>query len=219
MNITDCGLKRGVEVFESRPSLGFQRNKSSTWEEVGAYELGLGSNLGLTGSAYYGYDNVSIGSSKDTIHVERSAVAAYATPDFWIGQLGLSNSPVFMNEANQPVSFLSMLKEKRHIPSLSFGYQAGSPVRRSPVKEMHGARLISTRLDEGSRKLGTWGARSFAPIEHITHCSVEPRRCRRSTVNQCHLHQWHSEAGFVYRYNGYYRHQHSRYVAADLGVR
>ncbi|KAH6612371.1 aspartic peptidase domain-containing protein [Boeremia exigua] len=133
MNITDCGFKRGVGVVESRPSLGFQRNKSSTWEGVGAYEMDLGSNLGLTGSAYYGYDNVIIGSSQDVLRVERPAVAAYATPDFWIGQLGLSNSPVFMNEANQPISFLSMLKEKGNIPSLSFGYQAGSPVRLTKV--------------------------------------------------------------------------------------
>lgn len=98
--------------------------------------MGLGGNLGLVGSAYYGYDGVSLGTSsgQDAVHVNRSAVAAYATPDFWIGQLGLSSSPVFMNEENQPKSFLSVLKDEGKIPSLSFGYQAGSPDRKSSVQ-------------------------------------------------------------------------------------
>lgn len=133
MNITECGFKRGVGLFESQPSLGFQRNKSSTWEEVGSFGMGLGNNLGLSGNAYYGYDKVSIGSSsgKDTLRVERTTVSAYSTPEFWIGQLGLSSGLVFLNEENQSHSFLEMLKDEGKIPSLSFGYQAGSPDRKS----------------------------------------------------------------------------------------
>lgn len=94
--------------------------------------MGLGGNLGLTGDAYYGYDNVSFGfgSTEDAIQVKGSPVAAYAALDFWIGQLGLNPSSVFMNENNQPDSFLKMLKDGGKIPSLSFGYQAGSFDRR-----------------------------------------------------------------------------------------
>lgn len=95
--------------------------------------MGLGNNLGLSGNAYYGYDKVSIGSSsgKDTLRVERTTVSAYSTPEFWIGQLGLSSGLVFLNEENQSHSFLEMLKDEGKIPSLSFGYQAGSPDRKS----------------------------------------------------------------------------------------
>ncbi|KAF3045859.1 hypothetical protein E8E12_000533 [Didymella heteroderae] len=131
MNITNCGFKRGVEIFDSQPSLGFQKNKSSTWEEVGTFGMGLGSNLGLRGSAYYGFEKVTVSSSlgEDVTHWEETVVSAYSTPDFWIGQLGLSSGLVFMNEKNQARSFLNVLKDKGRIPSLSFGYQAGSPDR------------------------------------------------------------------------------------------
>lgn len=126
MNITDCGIKRGVGSFESLQSLGFQRNKSSTWQEVGTYNMGLGATLGLTGVAHYGFDSVSFGLDSNATQVENSVVAAYMTPDIWVGQLGLNPSLVFMNEANQSPSLLQILKENRKIPSLSFGYQAGS---------------------------------------------------------------------------------------------
>jgi hypothetical protein len=156
MNITDCGFKRGVEVFESQPSLGFQRNKSSTWAEIGIYRMELGDNLGLGGSAYYGYEKISIGSSTDnnTIYLENPIVAAYATPDFWIGRLGLSTSPVFINEQNQPRSFLELLKDEGKIPSLSFGYQAGSPDRGFSLST-DGAQLDRARLYESCWELAT----------------------------------------------------------------
>jgi hypothetical protein len=83
MNITDCGGQRGVEIFQSKQSLGFQRNASTTWNEVGSYRMDLGANLGLTGTAYYGYDNFGFGSSpsSDNVEVEKLPVAAYAAPD------------------------------------------------------------------------------------------------------------------------------------------
>lgn len=55
MNITDCGSLRGVEVFQARPSLGFQPNASSTWDEIGKYRLGLGYLHGLTGNGLFGF--------------------------------------------------------------------------------------------------------------------------------------------------------------------
>lgn len=134
MNITNCGPKRGVELFESQQSPGFQINKSSTWLEVGVYSMGLGANLGLTGSAHYGYDSVTLGIDNNATKVEKSVVAAYVTPDFWVGELGLNPSLIFMNEDNQSPSLLQMLKDNGKIPSLSFGYQAGSPDREYHVR-------------------------------------------------------------------------------------
>lgn len=154
MNITDCGGQRGVEVFQSKRSLGFQTNASSTWHQAGTYRMGLGANLGLTGNAYYGYDNFGFGSSKssDNVEVEKLAAAVYATPDLWIGQLGLSMCsdpevvahaytdrisffvgmfPIIMGDQEKPHSLMARLKEEGRIPSFSFGYQAGSPYRES----------------------------------------------------------------------------------------
>jgi len=148
MNITDCGGKRGVEVFESRQSLGYQKNKSSTWEEVGVYRMGLGANLGLTGIAHYGYDTISLGLSDNATHVEKSVIAAYATPDLWVGQIGLSSSMIFMNEENQSPSLLQMLKTNGMIPSLSFGYQAGSSDRKCLCRS--GNTANSCKASQGS---------------------------------------------------------------------
>lgn len=133
MNITDCGGRRGIEIFQSRPSPGFQKNKSETWEELGTYRIGISTQLGLTGNALYGYDSMSpaSGGSKETPKLERQAVAAFASFDFWLGVLGLSMFPMNMSETEQPRSFLSALKEDDIIPSLSFGYQAGAPYRES----------------------------------------------------------------------------------------
>lgn len=135
MNVTDCGTLRGVEVFASQKSIGFQVNASSTWEEIGIYEAGLGKAHNFTGNAVFGYDTVGP-SSSDTIDVptlERLPVAAYATPDLWLGQLGLSMFALNLSDTDEPHSFLSRLKEEGHIPSLSFGYQAGAPYRYTKV--------------------------------------------------------------------------------------
>ncbi|KAF2035880.1 acid protease [Setomelanomma holmii] len=135
MNIIDCGGQRGVEVFQSRPSPGFQKNVSSSWKELGIYRLGLGTNLGLSGNAYFGYDSFGMGSNQgnsDT-KVEQLAVAAYATADFWVGQLGLSMFPIIVGETEQPHSLLARLKDEGKIPSLSFRYQAGAPYRFTKV--------------------------------------------------------------------------------------
>lgn len=135
MNITDCGGQRGVEIFQSKKSLGFRKNASSTWNEVGLYRLGLGANLAKSGNAVYGYDNFGFGPSpsSDNVEVEKLPVAAYATPDFWLGQLGLSMFPIIMGE-QKPDSLLARLKKEGRIPSLSFGYQAGAPYRQSNAR-------------------------------------------------------------------------------------
>ncbi|KAF2831406.1 acid protease [Ophiobolus disseminans] len=135
MNLSDCGGQRGVEIFQARKSLGYQKNASTTWNEVGTYRMGLGANLGLTGNAYYGYDSFGFGPmpSSENIELEKLPVAAYVTPDLWIGQLGLSSSPIIMGEKDKPESLLARLKQEGRIPSLSFGYQAGSPYRFTKV--------------------------------------------------------------------------------------
>ncbi|KAF2110264.1 aspartic peptidase domain-containing protein [Lophiotrema nucula] len=131
LNVTNCGGTRGVEVFAQRPSDGFQKNESSTWNELGIYRVGLDTNLGFTGNGYFGYDTVGTGTagSTDTPVLEHQAISAYATPDLWLGQLGLSQFALNMSETDQPHSFLSSLKEQGSIPSLSFGYNAGAPYR------------------------------------------------------------------------------------------
>ncbi|KAF1941615.1 hypothetical protein EJ02DRAFT_444658 [Clathrospora elynae] len=108
MNITDCGQSRGVEIFQSRPSPGFQPNASSTWDE---------------GHLSY----------RPRARLKRIPVAAFAKSDIWLGELGLSLFALNVSETERPHSFLNQLKEERHISSLSFGYQARAPYRFTKV--------------------------------------------------------------------------------------
>jgi hypothetical protein len=130
-NVKDCGASRGVEVFQSKVSAGFQTNASSTWSEIGIYPVGLGGNFGLTGNGKLGYDTAGLGTgaSANNIDLTKHAISAYATSNPWIGQLGLSQFPMNVSNTETPHSFLSRLKEEGHIPSLSFGYQAGAYYR------------------------------------------------------------------------------------------
>lgn len=91
----------------------------------------MSSELGLTGNGAFGYDTMgtSSGGAVDTPTLNRQAVSAYASPDFWLGMLGLSQFAMNMSEAS-PYSFLSSLKEEGFIPSLSYGYQAGAAYRK-----------------------------------------------------------------------------------------
>lgn len=132
VNLSDCGTQRGVEIFSSAYSPGFQPNASSTWKVLGDYDLALGGVYGLNGFAKWGNDSAGAGMirSTDLPKLENVAVVAYVAPDFWIGQLGLSPSTIDMNAGNQPHSFLRRMKDEGHIPSLSFGYQAGAPYRK-----------------------------------------------------------------------------------------
>ncbi|KAF1839976.1 acid protease [Cucurbitaria berberidis CBS 394.84] len=102
---------------------------------MGIYRIGIGRDYGLTGNAVYGYDTIgpSTSGAIDVSTLEKHAIAAYATPDFWLGQLGLSMFALNISDTNQPHSFLSRLKEEGYIPSLSFGYQAGAPYRFTKV--------------------------------------------------------------------------------------
>lgn len=131
-DVNDCGGSRGVEIYASRPSTGFHPINSSTWEEIGIYRVGLGTNFGLAGNGVFGFDTAGLGtsSSVEVVRMEKIAIAAYATSQIWVGQLGLSKYALNMTETTAPHSFLSRLKEEGQIPSLSFGYQAGAWHRR-----------------------------------------------------------------------------------------
>jgi hypothetical protein len=132
INRTDCGELRGVSTFGNRPSPGFQSNASSTWDLIGLYEIGVNRDLGYTGNGISGYDTVALGknSTSEAVSLEKQVVTAYATPDLWIGQLGLGTKKVAFRQNEEVNSTLLGLKIKGVISSLSFGYTAGASYRR-----------------------------------------------------------------------------------------
>lgn len=119
-------------MFQSQTSPGFQPNSSSSWKQIGIYPVNIGTGFGLTGNGILGFDTVGLGTgaSSDNVELSGQAISAYATSSPWVGQLGLSQFPMNVSDTLAPHSFLSRLKEEGHIPSLSFGYQAGAIYRK-----------------------------------------------------------------------------------------
>ncbi|KAF1976707.1 acid protease [Bimuria novae-zelandiae CBS 107.79] len=135
LNISDCGSKRGVYPFNNTISPGFQSNFSSTWENIGLFELGQNAFLGFSGNGAFGYDTVGLvrGDASQTVQIDHQPVTAYASPDFWLGEIGLGNRGMNLGQHDHPASFLTNLKEAGGIPSRSFGYTAGAPYRSTKV--------------------------------------------------------------------------------------
>ena len=150
----NCGDDRGVNLFGSSLSNGFQSNQSSTWSSNGIFDLIGEKRLNETGNGQYGFDIVEIGPSTNSftgLQLPNQVVAGIATDDFYLGEFGLGPKPPnFTNTSNSPSkSFMRTLADQSLIPSLSFGYTAGAKYRFKSVF--------------GSLTLGGYDASRFTP--------------------------------------------------------
>jgi hypothetical protein len=123
-------LDRGCEHDRG---LIFNINASSTWELQGFYGLHVGLTYGLDGIGKFGYDAVGLGIlGEEGPTVDNTTIATIKDSRFWLGHLGLHPKPTNFTQGLPPVpSFMTRLFEQGSIPSLSFGYTAGVPYRRS----------------------------------------------------------------------------------------
>jgi len=127
-NRTDCGALRGAFDFNGRPSDGFLVNRSSSWHELGIYDMDIRPELGFDANALYGQDSLGlmIQNSGGPI-LTNQVVAGVANPDVYVGMLGLGIKPANFSEFDSPQkSILQSLKDQGQIPSLSYGYTAGA---------------------------------------------------------------------------------------------
>ena len=110
-------------------------NASSTWQDQGIFGLGLEQNiqdyLDLYDTGDFGFDTLGVGTAGDTSDdLDGQVIAALATKDYDVGFLGLTDHPTNFTAFDDPrPSFLSTLKAKNKIPSLSFAYSAGAQYR------------------------------------------------------------------------------------------
>lgn len=107
---------------------------------MGIYGLGLEQNIQDYGDEYdsgdFGFDTLGSGAAGDTSDdLNGQVIAALATKDYDVGILGVTDHPTNFTAFDDPhPSFLSSLKAKSKIPSLSFAYSAGAQYRMdSPV--------------------------------------------------------------------------------------
>ena len=111
-------------------------NNSRTWQDQGIFALGDEVNLPDYGGPYdngdYGLETLGLGlPGGNGVTLNNMVVAALATKDFYIGNLGINQQPTnFSDFSNTHTSFLKSLKEQGHIQSLTYGYTAGNQYRR-----------------------------------------------------------------------------------------
>jgi hypothetical protein len=118
------GLAVAMTCRNKRGGL-YNTSESTSWKEVGLYELGLDPLLGFSGAAKYGYDSVAF---RDEISMPDQIVGVINTTEYWLGFTGLGIKPTNFTSENKP-SLLSSLVAKKKIPSLSYGFTAGASYR------------------------------------------------------------------------------------------
>jgi hypothetical protein len=125
---TNCAELRGVYPFNGETATGFQTNASSTWNSIGLYTLDLGDRLGLDGNGLYGLEKVGLQlQNSNGLTLDGQVVAGIATKNHYIGSFGLGPKPSNFSTYDNPVpSFMRTLRDKRMVPSLSYGYTAGA---------------------------------------------------------------------------------------------
>lgn len=121
---SNCADLRGSVFFP---------NESSTWSEIGLYQLPLTeeSALGYSGNGSFGFDNVILSRPGDGLpSLSHQVIEGIATKDFYIGSLGLAPYAVNISNITDPhPSFLGALSNESKISSTSWAYTAGANYR------------------------------------------------------------------------------------------
>ncbi|KAI0552412.1 aspartic peptidase domain-containing protein [Xylaria curta] len=170
--LSDYGCS--TSVFETVPpncavSRGklFNQNESSSWHELGIFGInedgvGLEANLGYSQRSDFATEHLGLGLTGPSL--DNQVVAGIATPEpFYLGLFGLNNQPLnFTSIGNfSTPAFITTLKDKGIIPSLSWSYTAGAKYR---LKQVYGQLILSgydtSRFEENSA--------SFSMADDIT---------------------------------------------------
>ncbi|KAI0097220.1 aspartic peptidase domain-containing protein [Nemania sp. FL0031] len=167
--IADYGCS--TSVFETVPancavSRGnlFNRNESSSWHELGFFGInsdgvGLEANLGYYQKPDFATERIGLGLTGPSLENQTVAGIVDAEP-FYLGLFGLNNQPVnFTSLGNfSSPSFLTTLKDRGFIPSLSWSYTAGAKYR---LKQVYGQLILSgydtSRFTENSASFSMAG--------------------------------------------------------------
>jgi hypothetical protein len=139
-NVTDPATGRIVALNQFNAdceySRGYLYNQSisSAWRQKGYYQLWLEKKLMLGGNGLYGYETVGLGQAGERgPTVLNTTIGTVVTSNFWLGNFGLHPKPTNFSAFEDPApSHMTHLFEQKNIPSLAFGYTAGSRYRESP---------------------------------------------------------------------------------------
>ncbi|CBY00135.1 hypothetical protein LEMA_P012650.1 [Plenodomus lingam JN3] len=112
----------------------FNHSQSTTFQELGDYELGSDGYRGLSGTGHYGLDTVRLGADGLTLNsttiATMGANSTLSTPaEPWLGYIGLQSQATEFPRSSTRESYITQLFQAMSIPSQSFGYTAGARYR------------------------------------------------------------------------------------------
>ena len=114
----------GSEICRSKRGGLFEANISSSWQNVGGYQLGMDTQLGFTGAGTYGFDKIAI---SDSLSVPDQIVSVVNDTQYWLGYVGLGIKGTNFTQENKPTLLSSLSATQDLIPS--YGYTAGASYR------------------------------------------------------------------------------------------
>ena len=100
---------------------------SKTWNDQKTWSIIPEADLGYSdkNAGNYGYDTLGLTTPSGGVVLDHQIMAGIATPDFWMGHIGLATwTPD--NNGNTQGPLLTQLRDQKRIPSLSYSYTAGA---------------------------------------------------------------------------------------------
>ena len=128
----------------------FNTSQSDTWSETGYYSLQTPDTSSADAVGLYGLDRVGLrlsdGEEGPTISNTTVGTigthATLATPEFWLGRIGLQSNPSVFALQPSRSSYITGLFDMQGIPSQSFGYTAGAKYRENGTTPYHGSLIL-----------------------------------------------------------------------------
>ena len=113
----------------------FNPSTSRTWQSEGFFELGVDQQLGNTGYAEYGLDNVTFGSTG--VVLPGAIVGSINDTSYWLGYFGLGIVPGNFTNITAVSAISGLVEKVGAIPSHSYGYTAGAIYRESSDRTVY----------------------------------------------------------------------------------
>lgn len=111
----------------------YNYNTSSTWTRLGDALFGLSveQNLNISANGIYGHDTISLGGESSGPTLQDQLVGGIASYSYYLGMFGVNPKATnFPGIDGEQLSYLTSLRNRNLIPSLSFAYTAGAQYRK-----------------------------------------------------------------------------------------
>ncbi|ORY17170.1 aspartic peptidase domain-containing protein [Clohesyomyces aquaticus] len=148
----ECAKARGVQLFRSSQSLGYDSTASSHWQQYGTYDVPLEAFPLIDWSpdpkfnASWGFENVGLGPSSPTTPIlEKQLMAQVHSKDFFMGIFGLSQTSINPGNGGVDPFFVQFNNNNKNTPSKSYSYTAGAHYRNDSKGGVQGSVILGGR--------------------------------------------------------------------------